>query len=166
MEEITTLQTSAPAIVLAQPKLRPAHRILVVEDDEFIRQLTAQSLGLCGYQVTAAEDGLAGWRALNADTFDLMITDNNMPQLTGIGLLKKLRAARMALPVIMATGILPQDEFDKFPWLQPAATLLKPFTISEYLETVRTVLHANAVEAGPIAPPPDEQHPPQPAAYG
>ena len=166
MEEITTLPAQAPTIVSAQPKLRPAHRILVVEDDEFIRQLTTQSLGLCGYQVTVAEDGLAGWHALNADAFDLLITDNNMPRLTGIGLLKKLRAAHMALPVIMATGVLPQDEFAKYPWLQPAATLLKPFTISEYLETVRSVLHANAVEAGQIVPPPDEQHPPQSAAYG
>lgn len=121
MEEITTLPAPTPASLAAQPILRPAHRILVVEDDEFIRQLTTQSLGLCGYQVTTAEDGLAGWHALNADVFDLMITDNNMPRLTGIGLLKKLRAARMGLPVIMATGVLPEEEFEKNPWLKPAA---------------------------------------------
>jgi DNA-binding response OmpR family regulator len=171
MNATTILQTPAPTIVAASPTPKPAHRILVVEDDEFIRQLTTQSLGLCGYQVTAAEDGLAGWHALNADAFDLMITDNNMPRLTGIGLLKKLRAARMGLPVIMATGVLPAEEFEKNPWLRPAATLLKPFTMSEYLETVHSVLHASAIDDGqfimPPVPPPaygqDTFNPPTPS---
>ena len=55
-------------------------------------------------------------------------------------MLKKLRAARMALPVIMATGTLPTEEFTRYPWLQPAATLLKPYTGEEMLKTVKKVL--------------------------
>jgi hypothetical protein len=55
-------------------------------------------------------------------------------------LLKKLRGARMALPIIMATGILPEEEFQRYPWLQPAAVLIKPYTVTDLLETVRTVL--------------------------
>jgi DNA-binding response OmpR family regulator len=90
--------------------------------------------------VDAAEDGAAAWEALNADSYDLMITDNKMPRLTGMELLKKLYASRMALPVIMTTGELPTEEFIRYPWLQPTATLLKPYTIAELVGTVKKVL--------------------------
>jgi hypothetical protein len=47
----------------------------------------------------------------------------------------------MTLPVIMATGILPtKDLFTRYPWLQPAATLVKPYTIEQLLGTVEIVL--------------------------
>ena len=50
-----------------------------------------------------------------------------MPGLSGVALIKKVRAARMALPVIIATGILlPEDLMTRYPWLQPVATLAKP----------------------------------------
>ena len=100
------------------------HRILVVEDDISTRQLITEALIHSGYGVDAAEDGAAAWEALSAGSYDLMITDNNMPNVSGVELLKKLRAARMTLPVIMATGTLPKEEFTRYPWLQPAATLL------------------------------------------
>jgi DNA-binding response OmpR family regulator len=118
----------------------PACRILLVEDEPHIRQLNTGALIHSGYHVDAAEDGAAAWEALNTDSYDLLITDHNMPRLTGIELLKKLYANRMALPVIMATGELPTEEFTRYPWLQPAATLLKPYTIAELLGTVKKVL--------------------------
>jgi DNA-binding response OmpR family regulator len=114
----------------------------VVEDDGDIRRLNAEVLIHSGYHVDAAADGAAAWEALCADNYDLMITDNNMPKLTGVDLLKKLRSARMALPVIMATGTMPQEEFKRYPWLQPTATLVKPYTLEELLGTVTKVLRA------------------------
>ena len=72
-----------------------------------------------------------------------MITDNDMPKMTGVELLGKLRAARMELPAIMATGTLPAQTPAQRPWLQPAATLLKPYTTEKLLETVRRVLDAS-----------------------
>ena len=65
-----------------------------------------------------------------------------MPKLTGIELVKKLHATRMALPVIMATRYLPTHELARNPSLQLAAMLPKPFYISELLEKVRVVLRA------------------------
>jgi len=118
----------------------PPGRILVVEDEPNIRQLNTAALIHSGYDVDAAEDGAAAWEALNADSYDLMITDNNMPRLTGVELLKKLHASHMALPVIMTTGELPTEEFTRYPWLQPAAMLIKPYTIAELVGTVKKVL--------------------------
>jgi DNA-binding response OmpR family regulator len=123
-----------------QSQTNPPHRILVVEDDISVRGLDAEVLWRCGYEVDTAEDGAAGWVALQANDYDLMITDNNMPNLSGVELLKKLRSARMKLPVIMATGTLPTEEFTRYPWCQPTTTLVKPYTIEQLLQTVRKVL--------------------------
>jgi len=55
-------------------------------------------------------------------------------------MIEKLNFARMTIPVIMATASLPTDEFVRRPWLQPEATLQKPFTNADLLATVRNVL--------------------------
>jgi DNA-binding response OmpR family regulator len=152
-----------------QSQTNLALRILVVDDDSDIRLLNAEVLKRSGYEVDTAEDGEAGWKALHAvsyapDSYDLLITDNDMPGLSGLDLVKKLRAARMELPVIMATGTLPPQELARNPWLQPAATLLKPYTIEELLGTVREVLRVNDSAFSEIAPPPSWQG--QPSADG
>ena len=117
------------------------HHILVVEDDRDLRQFNARVLIHTGYAVDVAEDGGAAWEALQANRYDLMITDNKMPKLTGIELLKKLRTARMGLPVIMATGHLPTEELAQNLWLEPVITLAKPYATDQLLDTVKEVLH-------------------------
>jgi DNA-binding response OmpR family regulator len=141
MEVKNALQVVEPGSPPLQSGTKLRHRILVVEDDQRIRELGAEFLIRSGYEVDSAIDGAAAWEALNEDHFDLMITDNTMPRLTGIELLMKMRAARMALPVIMATGVLPEEEFERYPWLKPSATLLKPYTGNELLLKVRNVLN-------------------------
>jgi len=121
------------------------HRILVVEDDGNIRGYVSQALSRSGYDVDSAEDGQAAWETLERNCYDLMITDNHMPRVTGVELLKKMHAARIALPVIMATGTVPINEFDLYPWIQPTATLLKPYTAKELLLTVEQVLSKTLV---------------------
>lgn len=116
------------------------HRILVVEDDNFIRLLNAAALARSGYHVDAAEDGAAGWAALQAQHYDLLITDNAMPKVTGIEMVKMLRGQDATLPVIMASGAIPTEELERHPWLQISAVLLKPYTAHELLGTVNEVL--------------------------
>ena len=135
------------ASALAQGQTNPPHRILLVDDDASIRQLSAKVLIRFGYQVDAAEDGEAGWKALHAANYDLLITDQTMPKLSGVELIKKLRSARMNLPVVLASAALPAEELDQNPWLQLAATLLKPFTKYELLGAVKAALSATAMTA-------------------
>jgi DNA-binding response OmpR family regulator len=146
-----TLEAARAA--LPRPSKPPPCRILVVEDDKDIRQLNTEALTQCGYHVDAAEDGAAAWNTLQSTGYDLMVTDNEMPKVTGVDLLKKLHAAHLALPVIMATGALPVDEFARHPWLQPAAMLIKPYTLDELVGTVRQVLRVAEGSGGQIAPP-------------
>jgi two-component system, chemotaxis family, sensor histidine kinase and response regulator WspE len=63
-------------------------RILVVDDDISIRELSAAVLMPSGYQVDTAEDGAAGWEALHGNNYDLLITDHNMPRVSGVELVK------------------------------------------------------------------------------
>jgi DNA-binding response OmpR family regulator len=151
MTDNQSLPTFKPGRRQLRSQTNPPHRILVVDDDAAVRRLNTMVLLREGYAVDAAEDGAAAWEALSEESYDLIITDNNMPELSGVDLLRKLRAARMALPVIMATGSLPKEEFARSPWLQPAGTLLKPYTIVELLRTVKKVLREADDEA--IIPP-------------
>jgi acetyltransferase-like isoleucine patch superfamily enzyme/CheY-like chemotaxis protein len=125
-------------------------RILVVEDDQFLRQRNTLALNLSGYAVDTATDGAAAWDALNANCYDLLITDNSMPKVSGIELLKKLRSAKMELPVIMATGTLPTQELAQNPWLEPVALLAKPYVNDQLLEKVKDALGAVFAKSGPL----------------
>lgn len=140
---------SAGAPLQGQPKL--PRRILVVEDDEELLRLNTEVLAQSGYQVDAAEDGAAAWATLQQNRYDLLITDNNMPRVSGVELLHRLHAAHMALPVIMATGIPPKDEFIQCPWIQPAALLLKPYSFHELLGTVQEILRVAVSSEEPAA---------------
>jgi DNA-binding response OmpR family regulator len=142
MKENRTPQAGAPPSARTQGQANPSNRILVVDDDISIRELSAEVLTASGYQVETAEDGVAGWEALHASSYDLLITDHRMPKVTGVELVKKLRFARMTLPVVLASGAIPTDALDRNPSLQLAATLLKPFTMDELLGTVKKVLRA------------------------
>ncbi len=121
----------------------------MVEDEPEIRRLNAVVLKDSGYEVDTADDGMTGWYALHAtcqapDSYDLLITDYNMPGLTGLDLVERLRAAHMALPVIMASGTLPMEKLmNRDDWLQPLATLPKPYSVEQLLGTVEAVLRTS-----------------------
>jgi len=163
MKENKISLAGGPACALLQREPNPPRRILVVDDDSDIRQLSTEVLIHSGYVVDAAADGAAAWEALQIKAFNLLITDHNMPRLTGVELVKKLRSARMALPVILATG-LPTAELVQNPSLQLAAMLPKPFSIEELLETVSVVLRATDSAPGQLESLPDWRS--QPSADG
>ena len=86
--------------------------------------------------------GASGWRALNASRYDVLITDNTMPGVTGLELIKKVRSEDMPLSIILASGTVPAEELDRNPWLQLDAMLPKPYGVAELVRTVKKVLRA------------------------
>jgi two-component system cell cycle sensor histidine kinase/response regulator CckA len=139
----TSLRRTGNGFALADDRsmaTESARRVLVVEDEINIREVTTEMLIRSGYLVDTAADGAAGWNALRNKQYDLVITDNFMPNLTGMEMVKNLRAARMTVPVIMATGLLPSEEFAQQDWAKTITTLPKPFTISKLLSTVTRVM--------------------------
>jgi DNA-binding response OmpR family regulator len=104
----------------------------VAEDEPDIRQFYSEVLGSAGYQVDTVTDGKEAWDALQTRTYALVITDRNMPRLSGADLFRIIRANGMMMPVILATGTLPLNDEGLF----FDAVLAKPFLGSDLNEAV------------------------------
>ena len=125
----------------------------MVNGDSDLLQLSTEVLIRHGYEADAAADGAVAWKALITHQYDLLITDYQIPKLSGVRLLQKLRLASMVVPVIVATTTFPRTEATLLPWVQPTVTLLMPYTVSEFLETVQGVWRTK-VKGGPETLPP------------
>src|SRR6185503_4122121 len=120
---------------------RPARqRILVVDDDESTRRLNSLLLSRIGYDVDAAENGEQAWRALLSNGYDLLITDHNMPELTGLELVARMRAAGMILPAIIDSAAGELGETFDYPQLELAAVLHKSLACTDLIDAVKRVL--------------------------
>jgi CheY-like chemotaxis protein len=143
-------QAGEPAGARLAGRRSPPRRILVVDDDVCNRQLITELLIQCGYEADPATDGAAGWAALQAKAYDVLITDNFMPKVTGLEMVKLLRGQDATLPVIMATGAIPTEQLKKHPWLAISAFLPKPYSVGQMLRTVKRVLRkADGTATGP-----------------
>jgi DNA-binding NtrC family response regulator len=120
---------------------KPPYRILIVDDEENDRDLSRRLLIRAGYDVVGAVDGDAAWEAIQIQHFDLMITDNSMPKVSGVELVKKLRAAGAKLEVVFLTGEFPVDQFDRYPWLRTIVILTKPVPNGQLLSAVKKILN-------------------------
>lgn len=145
MNENEFMSLDEPAGTLTQ---RP--RVLVVDDDMFIRRINCEILLSAGYGVDVAEDGAEAWDALQLASYDLLVTDNQMPKVSGVELVQKIRDARMDLPIIMATGTLPGAGLNQNPAQRAVVTLLKPYTHAELLGTVKAVMEATLHDDAPV----------------
>lgn len=89
----------------AQTSGRGRKRVLVVDDSLTVRELERKLLAARGYDVSVAVDGMDGWNAVRSETFDMVITDVDMPRLDGIELVTLIkRDARTAdLPVMIVS---------------------------------------------------------------
>lgn len=120
--------------------VRKLPRILAVDDDADSLQLLKITLSRAGYSVTLAADGGKGWKSLQEDPPDLLLTDVMMPVLDGFELLRRVRADRRlsSLPVILLTAKSSVDDIARGLELGADEYLLKPFRREELLERVRT----------------------------
>ena len=119
---------------------RPPTQILVVEDNIEMRQICRHVLVRAGYVVITAANGEGGWTALQAESYDLLITDNNLPGLSGVDLITNLREAKITVPIILSAATVPPDS-EK---LGLAAVLIKPYSVDDLEKTVRAVLEQNS----------------------
>jgi two-component system alkaline phosphatase synthesis response regulator PhoP len=114
--------------------------ILVVEDDPAIRRGLADALGFAGFEVLEAGDGPAGLALARDGGGDLVVLDLVLPGVDGLSILRQLRAAWSALPVIVLTAR--GAEQDRVEGLRLGADdyVVKPFSVRELLARVEAVL--------------------------
>ncbi len=116
--------------------------LLLVDDEEGIREVGKDLLTRFGYQVLTAESGERAvdvYKTLSSRP-DLVILDLSMPGMGGMKCLKILRELNPAVRVIISTGYLDQSRLKDLPEAQDAAFVGKPYKINELLKTLRRVL--------------------------
>jgi two-component system chemotaxis response regulator CheY len=119
-----------------------AKTILAVDDSTSIRQMVAFTLKSAGYTVIEAADGQEGLDKAKVNTIDLILTDQNMPKMDGLALIKSLRG----LPQFASTPILmlTTESSDAMKTQGKAAgatgLLVKPFDPHKLLEVVKKVI--------------------------
>src|SRR3954471_17184295 len=116
-------------------------RILIVDDEEAIREIVASMLGIAGYKCQQASSGVEALAILNSgDEFELMLSDLMMAELDGIGLLERTKEKYPDMPVVMVTAV--HDISVALAALRNGAYdyLLKPFEREQLLATVRRAM--------------------------
>jgi DNA-binding response OmpR family regulator len=120
----------------------PAARVLVVEDDQHIRDLVLLHLRLEGLDGSAAADGHEGLRLARSERFDLVVLDLMLPGLDGVTVCRAIRreSNNSDVPILMLTAR--RDESDKVLGLESGADdyLTKPFGVRELVARVRALL--------------------------
>ena len=115
-------------------------RILIVDDDDEIRELLEFDVAQSGYFVDTASDGKEGLNKALNNSYDLIILDVMMPKMNGFDVCKNIRQAKLAIPILMLTAKGTID--DKTVGFDCGADdyLVKPFDIQEVLLRIRVLL--------------------------
>jgi len=111
-------------------------KILCIDDEPEIRDLLGQFLELLGHSVVTANNGQEGWALFSAapENFDVLITDERMPNMSGLDLVKRIRGQGFSLPVIIASGNLEGEVDESAKDLQVTAIISKPFSLAKLSE--------------------------------
>jgi signal transduction histidine kinase/DNA-binding response OmpR family regulator len=137
-----TAQTATDHISITKKLPKGSERILFIDDELPITDMSRQRLSLLGYQVTAVNNSPEALRRLMAtpDKFDLIITDMTMPRMSGEQLAIEAQKIKPDIPIILCTGYSKKISKEKAAAIGIGAVLMKPVTIREMAETIRTVL--------------------------
>jgi len=116
-------------------------KILIVEDDEILRNMLSETLSSLDYFPIGVEDGQMALSQLKTQGFDLVISDIRMPKMDGITLLKNIKEMVSQLPVVLITGF--SSTYPAQRALQEGADgyLAKPFRIEKMDELLRDLLY-------------------------
>lgn len=117
-----------------------ATRILLVEDEESIRQTLQLNLELEGYEVIGAEDGRRVIQLFKEQHFDLVLLDIMLPEISGLELCEQIRLINMDVPIIFLTA--KDQTIDKIAGLKKGADdyITKPFSLEELLLRIQILL--------------------------
>ncbi len=123
-------------------------KLLVVEDDQGVRQSLSRALRMEGYEVVTAADGMAGIEQMDLQPADAIILDVMMPRLDGLEVARHLRALGDRTPILMLTAR--HEISDRVAGLDAGADdyLVKPFALDELLARVRALLRRSDTAGG------------------
>ena len=119
-------------------------KVIVVDDSSVMRQIIKNNLKQLGFEqsnVVDAEDGEQALKKINEDTIDLVISDWNMPRMTGIDFLKAIRAdgAMKELPFLMVTSEADKEKIIEAVQAGVNQYIVKPFNTTQLEEKIKEI---------------------------
>ncbi|PKN61044.1 MAG: hybrid sensor histidine kinase/response regulator, partial [Deltaproteobacteria bacterium HGW-Deltaproteobacteria-15] len=117
-------------------------RILLIDDQDFLLEMMSRSLSRLGYQVTARESSRDALQLFKSDplAFDLVITDQTMPFLTGADMAREMLQTRPEIPVILCTGYSSAISPEQAAFIGIREYVMKPVVMGEFTRLIRKVL--------------------------
>ena len=130
------------ASTFSREQAQPMKTILAVDDSATMREMVAFVLESAGYRVIEAEDGAQGLDRATATNVDLVITDQNMPNMDGLTLVRSLRELRdyKSVPILLLTTESSDSMKQQGRAAGATGWLVKPFDPATLLEVVQKVL--------------------------
>jgi len=124
-----------------------AHKILVIDDDENLRDTVSLMLEQEGFKTELAADGRSGFEQAMMLQPDLVLVDLRLPGMSGVEICKQLRASQVTTPIVVLSAVV--DEIDKVLLLEIGADdyIVKPFGARELVARIRAVLRRSTAEA-------------------
>ncbi|OGS45669.1 MAG: hypothetical protein A3J79_13855 [Elusimicrobia bacterium RIFOXYB2_FULL_62_6] len=120
-----------------------ATRILLVDDEELVRNYVTRALKSRGYEVTVAVDGASATALIQKEEFDAAICDLKMPDMRGEEVIREIKTRCPRIPVIVITGSVSNISNPILPMITVEAFLIKPFGINEIRDMLEKVLKEN-----------------------
>ena len=124
-------------------------RILVAEDDADTAEFIARGLGELGHNPVRTDNGVDALHLLSTEQFDVAVLDRMLPQLDGVSIVQRIRAAEIDLPILLLTALGRIE--DRVDGLEAGADdyLVKPFAFSELAARVNALARRKPLKAAP-----------------
>lgn len=125
-------------------------RILVADDNKAIRDVVSQLLEFIGYEVALAINGIEALAVFLESTFDLVLTDLEMPAMDGLSLAGHIKERSPSTPVILLTGSDRETVLKKVERGPVDSVIFKPFSLEDLQRTVQGALASREGEHGSV----------------
>jgi CheY-like chemotaxis protein len=117
-------------------------QVLVVDDNEAVRDILSRTLSFCGYDITPAGNGIEAGNLFQTGSYDLVITDLEMPLMNGWELARLIKSQSPNTPVMVVSGSCDETHWKKADMRCLDAIIAKPFKLRQIQETVQSLLNS------------------------
>lgn len=121
-------------------------RILIVDDEKAIRDILSEILSVMGFEVVVASSGNEGLHLFLKDSFDLVLTDLEMPGIDGWTLALYIKEKSPKTPIVLVTGEDKGGIMEKLEGSCVDSVMFKPFRLEDIQETVQNMLHTGRLK--------------------
>ena len=114
--------------------------VLIVDDDEAVRQLFCDMIALLGFKPVPVADGITALQQLKTDSFSLVVLDMRIPEMNGLETYKGIRQFDNSVPVVLTTGYGMDKNVKEALSRGALLCLEKPFSVSRAMSTLREIV--------------------------